>query len=105
VLSGFATTSGYDQATGLGSVNVTNLVNGWSTYSGAFKGSKFSAFTMGPPTTITHGQPMPVAATVMPQLGTGTPTGSIVLVTNTGSSSSGEWTTPQTLALANGSLA
>jgi subtilase family serine protease len=105
VLSGFATTSGYDQATGLGSVNVTNLVNGWSTYSGAFKGSKFSAFTMGPPTTITHGQPMPVAATVMPQSGTGTPTGSIVLVTNTGSSSSGEWTTPQTLALANGSLA
>jgi subtilase family serine protease len=105
VLSGFATTSGYDQATGLGSVNVTNLVNGWSTYSGAFKGSKFSAFTMGPPTTITHGQPMPVAATVVPQSGSGTPTGSIVLITNTGSTSSGELTTPQTLALANGSLA
>ena len=105
VLSGFATTSGYDQATGLGSVNVTNLVNGWSTYSGAFKGSKFSAFTMGPPTTITHGQPMPVAATVVPQTGTGTPTGSIVLETNNGTTSSGQLVAPQTLALSNGSLA
>lgn len=104
VLSGFSTTSGYDQATGLGSVNVTNLVNGWTTYSGAFQGSKFSAFTMGPPTTITHGQPMPVAATVVPQTGSGTPTGSIVLEANNGTSASGVQAAPQTLALTNGSL-
>ncbi|AXC10921.1 hypothetical protein ACPOL_1575 [Acidisarcina polymorpha] len=30
-LSGYAATKGYDQATGLGSVNATNLVNGWQT--------------------------------------------------------------------------
>jgi trimeric autotransporter adhesin len=33
---GFAATSGYDLATGLGSINVTNLVNGWPAASGAF---------------------------------------------------------------------
>ncbi len=34
VLSGYATTVGYDTATGLGSVNAANLVNTWSTQSG-----------------------------------------------------------------------
>ncbi len=113
VLTGYATTSGYDLATGLGTVNVTNLVTQWSTYSGAFKGTKFSAFTMGPPTTITHGQAMPVAATVVPQTGSGTPTGTIVLetniatpgTTNGGASVGGQVVTPQSLALTAGSLA
>jgi|HubBroStandDraft_5_1064220.scaffolds.fasta_scaffold00770_3 hypothetical protein len=105
VLTGYATTSGYDLATGLGSVNVANLVTQWSTYSGAFKGSKFSAFTLGPPTTITHGQAMPATATVVPQTGTGTPTGTIVLETNNGTSASGQLVAPQSLALTAGSLA
>jgi hypothetical protein len=104
VLSGFATTTGYDEATGLGSVNVANLVNQWTTYAGAFKGSKFSAFTVGPPATITHGQPIAVAATVVPQSGTGTPTGSVALIANNGTSASGEQNAPQTLQLTNGSL-
>jgi Pro-kumamolisin, activation domain/Bacterial Ig-like domain (group 3) len=105
VLSGFATTSGYDQATGLGSVNVTNLVNQWSTYAGKFTASKFSAFTLGPPATITHGQPIPIAATVAPQSGTGTPTGSVVLVVNNGTSPSKQQVTPQVFPLTNGSVA
>jgi subtilase family serine protease len=104
VLTGFATTAGYDEATGLGSVNVANLVNQWSTYSGAFKGSKFSAFTVGPPATITHGQSIAVSATVVPQSGTGTPTGSVVLIANNGTSASQEQAAPQTLPLTNGSL-
>ena len=104
VLSGFATTVGYDEATGLGSVNVTNLVNQWATYSGAFKGSKFSAFTVGPPATITHGQPIAVAATVVPQSGSGTPTGSVVLIANNGTSASGQQSAPQVLQLTNGAL-
>jgi hypothetical protein len=104
VLSGYSTTSGYDLATGLGSVNVTNLVNQWSTYAGQFKASKFSAFTLGPPTTITHGQAIPVAATVVPQTGTGTPTGSIVLIADAGSSASNQQGVQQVLALTSGSL-
>jgi hypothetical protein len=34
VVSGYTTTTGYDQATGLGSVNATNLVNNWASVAG-----------------------------------------------------------------------
>jgi subtilase family serine protease len=104
VLSGYSTASGYDLATGLGSVNVANLVNQWSTYAGQFKASKVSSFTLGPPTTITHGQAIPIAATVVPQTGTGTPTGTIALVASTGTSPSNQQVAQQLLALSNGSL-
>jgi hypothetical protein len=104
VLTGYSTTSGYDLATGLGSVNVTNLVNQWSTYAGQFKASKFSSFTLGPPATITHGQAIPVAAAVAPQTGTGTPTGTITLIADTGSSVSNEQGVQQVFALSSGSL-
>jgi hypothetical protein len=105
VLSGFSTTTGYDLATGLGSVNAENLVNQWSTFAGQFKATMFSAFTLGPPITITHGQSIPVAATVVPQTGTGIPTGSVVLIANTGSSLSDQQAAQQLLPLTNGSLA
>ncbi len=104
VLSGYSTTSGYDLATGLGSVNVTNLVNQWSTYAGQFKASKFSSFTLGPPATITHGQAIPVAAAVAPQSGTGTPTGTITLIADTGSSVSNQQGVQQVFTLSSGSL-
>ncbi len=104
VLSGYATTTGYDLATGLGSVNVENLVNQWSTYAGQFKGTKFLSFTLGPPTTITHGQPIAVAATVVPQTGTGTPTGTITLIANIGTSPSNQQAAQQLFTLSGGSL-
>jgi subtilase family serine protease len=50
VLSGYGTTVGYDTATGLGSVNATNLVNMWSTQSG----TATIAVTLSP-TTLTAG--------------------------------------------------
>jgi len=34
IVSGYSTTTGYDQATGLGSVNATNLVNNWASIAG-----------------------------------------------------------------------
>lgn len=104
VLSGFSTNAGYDLATGLGSVNAENLVNQWSTFAGQFKGSKFSSFALGPPATITHGQPIAVAATVVPQSGTGTPTGTIVLIGNNGLSPSHEAVAPQVIPLTNGAV-
>jgi Pro-kumamolisin, activation domain/Bacterial Ig-like domain (group 3) len=105
VLTGFATTAGFDLATGLGSVNVENLVNQWSTYAGQFKASKVSTFTLGPPTTITHGQPIPVSASVVPQSGAGTPTGTVVLIANNGLSPSNHQVAPQLFPLANGATA
>ena len=104
VLSGYGATAGYDLATGLGSVNVTNLVNQWSIYAGQFKASKFSTFTLGPPTTITHGQAIPIAAAVAPQTGTGTPSGTITLIADTGASASNQQGVQQVFALSSGSL-
>lgn len=80
VLAGYATTTGYDLATGLGSVNVANLVNSWSTV--GFRPT-ISALSMSP-TTLTHGSSASVNITVSPASGTGAPSGMASLVTSTG---------------------
>ena len=58
----FITSTGYDNATGLGSVNITNLLNAWST-------ATFTAdtVTLTPPTTsITHGTSVTFNVSVTP---------------------------------------
>jgi hypothetical protein len=71
------TTTGYDMATGLGSVNADNLVNQWST--ATFTPSTTTLTNLSP-TNITHGQPVSISATVTPQSGSGTPTGTVALL-------------------------
>jgi pro-kumamolisin-like protein/Big-like domain-containing protein len=71
------TTTGYDMATGLGSVNADNLVNQWS--SASFTPST-TTLTSVSPTNITHGQAVNISATVAAQSGTGTPTGAVALM-------------------------
>ncbi len=71
------TTTGYDMATGLGSVNADNLVNQWST--AAFTPSTTTLTNLSP-SSITHGQPVSISATVAPQSGSGTPTGTVALL-------------------------
>jgi pro-kumamolisin-like protein/Big-like domain-containing protein len=79
VLSGFSTNTGYDLATGLGSVNVTNLVNNWSTGLAALTASTTAlALNNGNPVNITHGAKVPVQITVTGS--GGTPTGHVSLV-------------------------
>jgi subtilase family serine protease len=81
--SGFAATVGYDEATGLGSVNVTNLLANWS-----------SAITNGSTTTLrintgtapfmfSYGQLVSVTVSVAPTSGSVTPTGDVSLVAST----------------------
>lgn len=94
VLFGYGTTAGYDLATGLGSVNVANLVNNWSSIS--FQPT-ISTLSLSPTTQITHGSPVKVNVTVAPKLGTGTPTGMVSLKAGTGPQA-GEFT------LSNGSV-
>ena len=53
---GFATGTGYDLATGLGSLNVTNLVSGWPAAVGAFSPTT-TTLTLGPLTTCPGGTP------------------------------------------------
>ncbi|HXZ31872.1 MAG TPA: protease pro-enzyme activation domain-containing protein, partial [Terriglobales bacterium] len=79
----YAATVGYDQATGLGSVNAANLVNGWS--SAAFNPTTTAIVSVSP-TTITHGQPVTVDLTVAANGGSGTPTGDVSMLANTGPS-------------------
>jgi hypothetical protein len=74
---------GYDLTTGLGSVNVTNLVDNWG--SATFNPTTTTLTLNGSATgvvTITHGQAVSVAAVVTPNSGTSTPTGDVVLLTN-----------------------
>ncbi len=74
ILTGYLSGPGYDLATGLGSVNVANLVNKWNTVS--FNAST-TAINSLLPTSITHGQTVNVSVKVTGS--SGTPTGSVTL--------------------------
>jgi subtilase family serine protease len=83
VLSGYSTGTGYDLATGLGSINVGNLVNKWSSVT--FRSTN-TTLGLSPTTNLTHGQPVTVTASVAPGSGSPppTPSGAISLLTSTG---------------------
>jgi hypothetical protein len=69
---------GYDLATGLGSVNVSNLVNQWSSVTFNATSTTFSVS----PTTAMHGSPLNISGAVAPTSGSGTPTGVVWLTHN-----------------------
>jgi len=73
---------GYDMASGLGSVNVANLVNQWNSVTFNPTTTTLSA---GPPLSITHGSSVNVTITVSPSNGTGLPSGDVSLSANNGS--------------------
>src|SRR6266566_2452167 len=77
----WTTAMGYDLATGLGSVNVTNLATAWTTTVGAFKPSTTSLKLNGGTSTvtITHGASVAAAVTVAQTSGTVVPTGDVSL--------------------------
>jgi subtilase family serine protease len=70
VLSGYNTTTGYDQATGLGSVDAANLVNHWNSVT--FTPSTTSlTLNGGAAVNVTHGAAVSVAVAVSPAAATG----------------------------------
>src|SRR6266478_4747571 len=72
VLNGFSTNAGYDLATGLGSVNVKNLVTNWSTGLAALIASTTTlTLNNGSTVNITHGAAIPVQISVTPTTATG----------------------------------
>jgi hypothetical protein len=81
----WTTNPGYDLATGLGSMNVTNLVKNWSSVSFAPTTTTLANLS---PTTVTHGQPVNFTVQVAPQSGTAIPTGDASLIAQTGNSTS-----------------
>jgi len=80
----WTTTAGYDLATGLGSVNAANLVNNWTSVSFKPTTTKLASLS---PTTLTHGQSATFTINVAPGSGSGTPTGAVSLIAQTGTSS------------------
>jgi hypothetical protein len=73
--SGYMAAAGYDQASGLGTVDVANLIASWPA-------ATFlpSATTLNiTPAAFAHGTAVTVTATVAPSTGSGTPTGSVGL--------------------------
>ena len=86
--AGFGTNSakyqsgmGYDLATGLGSVNVTNLVNKWNSVTFNPTTTTIDNLT---PLSITHGQPVNVSLSVAANGGSGIPTGDTTVLTSPG---------------------
>ncbi len=73
----YAAGPGYDQASGLGSLDIANLVNNWGAIS-------FAATTTSlqlSPATVQHGKNVTVSAAVRPSPGSGIPTGAVSILT------------------------
>jgi subtilase family serine protease len=85
----YQATAGYDQATGLGSVNIGNLINAWNTVT--FNPTT-TTLTLNPQFNLIHGQPVSVNISVTPSTGTGTPSGEVVLEANVGGLNVGTYT-------------
>ena len=81
----YQSTVGYDLATGLGSVNVANLVNKWSSV--AFTATTSTLVLS--PTIFAHGSAANVTIHVAPSSGSGVPTGDVSLLTNASTSLQG----------------
>ena len=79
VLSGYSASTGYDQATGLGSANVANLVNGWSTV--VTTPAVATTLTYNGPTTFTNGSAANLSAALTQTSGGSAVTGVSVLFT------------------------
>jgi len=81
----WSTATGYDLATGLGSVNVANLATQWPIAAGKFVATITSLTVNGgtSPVTVTHGTAVTAKVTVAPSSGTVTPTGDVSLIAPT----------------------
>jgi hypothetical protein len=79
ILTGYSAGTGFDMATGLGSVNAANLVNAWST--SATTTATATNFTI-TPVSSNYGTALSFTATVAASSGSGTPTGSVILIAN-----------------------
>jgi subtilase family serine protease len=76
ILSGYSATTGYDQATGLGSLNIANVVNAWPVY----ESMAIPTVTVSPSAaTISIQDNLTVTVSVAGSGSLGTPTGTVTL--------------------------
>ena len=98
-VQGFVAGTGYDLATGLGSVNVTNLVTSWNSIHFIGSSTSLSPASI----TATHGSPVTFNVTVSPTSGSGVPSGDVSLIAATNTINNGLTTGVGFLTLQNGS--
>ena len=77
---GWTAAPGYDLASGLGSPNVANLANLWSTVVFNSSVTSLNVATTG----MTHGQAVNVSGSVAPGAGSGTPSGNVAFIVSSG---------------------
>ena len=94
----FQAGTGYDEASGLGSVNVANLLGQWHTAQP--NQSKTTLVSLVPP--ASHGGSAGYSVTVTAKTGVGVPTGDVSLIANTGASGETGGITLSTATLAAG---
>ncbi|MGO9775296.1 MAG: Ig-like domain repeat protein [Terracidiphilus sp.] len=80
VESGYAAGAGYDLATGLGSLDVANLIKYWNTVTLTPTSATLSIS----PSSFAHGKSTTISGTVAPTSSSGTPTGAVNLTGNDG---------------------
>ena len=82
LLTGFAADSGFDLASGIGSINISNLVQAW--YAATPHGTAPTSTTISasPSSGSVHGAPVQISGNVTPKSGSGTPGGSAIVTAN-----------------------
>ena len=89
IMPGYDTTAGYDLATGLGSINAYNLVEGWSSATANFLPTTVTLAATGTPTAV-YGSTLAVNVSVVPVApATGVPSGDVGITTNSTAPNSG----------------
>jgi hypothetical protein len=91
----YQTGVGYDMATGLGSINVSNLVSQWNSIT---FNSTTTTFSISPTTTVVHGTPLNVSGTVTSGGGNGQPAGVVWVTEGFSTTSPGPYTGDNALA-------
>jgi hypothetical protein len=99
--AGFNAGTGYDLATGLGSVNAANLVPAFATFVKGLQGTSTALVANGS-TSVQHGQPVSFTVNVTPISGNAVPTGNVSVVTNLPGPGPGSVITVGAGALSNG---
>ena len=97
VENGYSAGAGYDLATGLGSVDVANLIKYWNTVTFVPTTTTLSVS----PVSLVHGETATITGTVAPTSGSGTPSGAVSLTGNDGIT---HYAAIDDIALAAGSL-
>ena len=82
VLMGFNAAPGYDQASGIGSMNIANLLQVWDALVPHGTAPTTTTLQLNPQTGIVHGSAVSINVSVVPTSGSGTPTGAVKIVAN-----------------------